>query len=130
MGIVMRERKEPEFFKFSNAGDKIEGQLISVERTKVESGTANKYVMEKSSRERMSFLGSVKLDELLGREDIGHLVFVALTGRSELSGSRSMQNFAVSVSDREVRRVGDKFVECELASDAPAPDDVDFRVRA
>lgn len=119
--MQMRERTAPEFIRFSNPGDRIEGKLISVERTKVESGIANKYTVEKDTRDRVSFLGGVKLDELLGREDVGHFVFIALKGESKISGDRTMKEFVVSISAREVRRLGEKWVECELSEELEPP---------
>jgi hypothetical protein len=72
-----------EFFRFQNAGDKLEGKLIikttittNKNQDGKQTGKVGKYSVLANDGKKYSFLGSVILDELLSTVPLGSMVYI------------------------------------------------------
>jgi hypothetical protein len=102
--LNMEERKDPKFIKFGD-GEVIQGVLVTLERIMVGNPPkpATRYtVLELTSQEPVSFLGTYQLDSKLRQSDIGHVIDVRCLGvdKNVSRNGNAMIMFSVKVSSR------------------------------
>lgn len=113
VNAVMQKREAPEFTRFAE-GEQITGRLIAIDGMQMKGKVVSKYTVELGSAKleggritefvkhgkRVSFLGTVKLNEFMQMEDLGHYVEITCTGtdKNVSRGDNFMQLFDVLVS--------------------------------
>lgn len=68
-----------DYFKFEHEGDYISGRLISKTVTTVRGNKLGKYTLMRENGSRVTFLGSVDLDEKMAGVPQGNLVHIQYT---------------------------------------------------
>lgn len=88
-----------EFKQFLNEGDEIKGRLIGKTQVQMKGGRIGKYtVVREGDKQKVAFLGSVQLDELMNAVGVGSdiwVIFLRRERRSEDGFEMKMYNVFV-----------------------------------
>lgn len=79
-------RVSVEFKQFLNEGDEIKGRLIGKTQVQMKGGRVGKYtVVRLEDKQKVAFLGSVQLDELMNAVAVGNEIWVIFLRRERRS---------------------------------------------
>lgn len=103
--INMRKLEPPTQIKFEQKGHRVSGVLTHIEKMRLQTGqVVAKYTLQPLGKEKVTFIGTTYVDQILGPEHIGFFVKVEYIGDSTdvVRNGRPMKIFDIFVSDGPV----------------------------
>jgi hypothetical protein len=101
----MVEVQAPEMFQFTSDGSDIEGILVGISKVEVKGKTTLQYNVIDDDGKKWTFLATYDLARKLGREHIGHYIYVRYEGEDKEVKTQGspLRRFKVCVSKENER---------------------------
>lgn len=93
-----QEVESPDFFRFENVKDSIEGKLLGRDIVTFQNGAVNRYTVETEDGQK-KFLGSTVLDDTFANIPDGAFIRVTYIGDKKTASKRTMKDFKVEVAE-------------------------------
>jgi hypothetical protein len=114
----METREDPRFVTF-NAGDVVEGILLSIQPVQIKDKSAVRYVVREEGGELVSFLGTFQINSRIHGTDRGHKIIIRCIGEDTMvkRGENFMKVFEIQVSKKSVIKMPAPIPGLEITDD-------------